>query len=419
MTPIQKAAELLEQSAGPFDEACRIVREHCADRSGAALIAAERQRQITAEGWTPEHDDAHKAGEMGMAAASYIWHSRAQNYANEQQEGRVVRNPPPGWPWEKTWWKPGSPIKSLVKAGALIAAEIDRLLRTVPVTPEAGRTDVAPEPKTGPAPRQSDPRAAAEYVELLATDVAPEPKTGPVPLEDLRRLCGGREPHRGDGWTQDDLPAGYRPYFHGEDQQTDDEFFDTAIEEWVRVGDRIVGPFFTPDEQSCKHRTRRPLPPPPPPEAQEPPFRRPVLGGNPAQDAAQTARAAQVRDKEDRAWAMGELTANAAKWTNRQRANSAWNLLNFALACFPEPVEHQGMQLVLKARELCDIIVHDPTSAQSRAEPDEEAVRRLFEQDESDLRRSRAHPTEYLEHRVQARWLGFLSGFRANRRTGA
>jgi len=37
---------------------------------------------------------------------------------------------PPIWPWEKSWWKPtpNDRVKELVKAGALIAAEIDRLL---------------------------------------------------------------------------------------------------------------------------------------------------------------------------------------------------------------------------------------------------------------------------------------------------
>jgi hypothetical protein len=40
------------------------------------------------------------------------------------------------WPWDQDWWKPSpDPIRNLVKAGALIAAEIDRLQRLAP--PEA------------------------------------------------------------------------------------------------------------------------------------------------------------------------------------------------------------------------------------------------------------------------------------------
>lgn len=40
-------------------------------KSGAAMIAAERERQITAENYAPEHDDQHRLGEIAMAAAVY------------------------------------------------------------------------------------------------------------------------------------------------------------------------------------------------------------------------------------------------------------------------------------------------------------------------------------------------------------
>jgi hypothetical protein len=34
-------------------------------------IARERERQLTAEGWSPEHDDEHANGELARAAAAY------------------------------------------------------------------------------------------------------------------------------------------------------------------------------------------------------------------------------------------------------------------------------------------------------------------------------------------------------------
>lgn len=37
----------------------------------AADVLAERRRQIETEGWTPEHDDRHNAGEMALAASCY------------------------------------------------------------------------------------------------------------------------------------------------------------------------------------------------------------------------------------------------------------------------------------------------------------------------------------------------------------
>lgn len=86
-------------------------------------VLAERQRQQSAEGWTPEHDDQHTNMEMGYAAACYagpVFHDQASKDANE---------PPIGWPWAKAWWKPTSYRRNLVKAGALILAEIERLDR--------------------------------------------------------------------------------------------------------------------------------------------------------------------------------------------------------------------------------------------------------------------------------------------------
>jgi hypothetical protein len=89
-------------------------------KTGIELIAEERQRQISVEGWTPEHDNKHENGEMAGAAAAYALESTGRNF---DEQIAVV------WPWDDEWWKPGDRIRDLVKAGALIAAEIDRLQR--------------------------------------------------------------------------------------------------------------------------------------------------------------------------------------------------------------------------------------------------------------------------------------------------
>lgn len=108
--------------------------EQIADRTGTALIAAERERQVQREGWSSEHDDEHDGGEMAGAAASY-----AAIACRQVAEGIInVSGFPPGqlWRWESKWWKPSNdPLHNLVKAGALIAAEIDRLLRATPENP--------------------------------------------------------------------------------------------------------------------------------------------------------------------------------------------------------------------------------------------------------------------------------------------
>lgn len=94
--------------------------------NGAELIAAERRRQVESEGWTPEHDDTHEDGELGKAAAVYAW---PNNYLPQFGDQLVaVANL---WPWERSSYKPRltNRVCELAKAGALIAAEIDRLQR--------------------------------------------------------------------------------------------------------------------------------------------------------------------------------------------------------------------------------------------------------------------------------------------------
>lgn len=87
--------------------------------NGIELIAEERLRQVSQEGWTKYHDDRHVYHELAHAAICYAKPGiRAQTPAN------------PPWPWAPEWWKPSEDrIRNLVKAGALIAAEIDRLQR--------------------------------------------------------------------------------------------------------------------------------------------------------------------------------------------------------------------------------------------------------------------------------------------------
>jgi hypothetical protein len=90
----------------------------------AADIIAERERQIDEEGWTAEHDDEHTSEELARASACYaLGTGRLYNHRGERL-GRWL------WPWDTKWWKPGPDRRrELVKAGALIVAEIERLDR--------------------------------------------------------------------------------------------------------------------------------------------------------------------------------------------------------------------------------------------------------------------------------------------------
>lgn len=85
-------------------------------------VLAERHRQINTEGWTPEHDDEHSPGEMAEAAACYA--------ASAQAPASLKRRQCSGyWPWAAKWWKPSDTRRDLIKAGALILAELERIDR--------------------------------------------------------------------------------------------------------------------------------------------------------------------------------------------------------------------------------------------------------------------------------------------------
>jgi hypothetical protein len=111
--------------------------------TGIELIAAERKRQIEAEGWSIAHDsEFHQYGELAMAGACYALndHLYPLGQTTENKFGvHMTIERKTFWPFAKKWWKPalttnpGDRIKELTKAGALIAAEIDRL-NNIPVT---------------------------------------------------------------------------------------------------------------------------------------------------------------------------------------------------------------------------------------------------------------------------------------------
>src|SRR5688572_22018623 len=109
---------------------------------GVELIAAERKRQVSEEGWTAEHDDTHGSGEMAIAAACYaagprrthvrrmLNSARGMEDAGYSYDYSEAKPEQISWPWDGEWHKPGKDrMRALVKAGALIAAEIDRLQR--------------------------------------------------------------------------------------------------------------------------------------------------------------------------------------------------------------------------------------------------------------------------------------------------
>lgn len=118
-------------------------------RSVANELASERARQINSEGWSLEHDDyQHFDGQLARAAAGYAMYAsgrtdltRAFVKGEKPTDATYV---PRGWPWDASAWKPKSPREDLVRAGALIIAEIERLDRVAGIAKPAAPTPPRP-----------------------------------------------------------------------------------------------------------------------------------------------------------------------------------------------------------------------------------------------------------------------------------
>lgn len=98
-------------------------------KAGVELITDERKRQVEKEGWTPEHDAEHGSGQLALAASCYARPDDLQIGVKNSMGFHGTIHRAFGWPWSVRWWKPtpDDRVRELVKAGALIAAEIDRL----------------------------------------------------------------------------------------------------------------------------------------------------------------------------------------------------------------------------------------------------------------------------------------------------
>ncbi len=102
--------------------------------SDAAIdVVAERERQKAVEGWTPEHDDGHRSGQLALAAAAYMVAgamSRPEDRDLLRRQNRYVDTVVSRlWPWSWAWWKPKARREDLVRGCALGLAEIERLDR--------------------------------------------------------------------------------------------------------------------------------------------------------------------------------------------------------------------------------------------------------------------------------------------------
>lgn len=120
----EKLRALTGEDHGPYfigeDQVYRIIDE----------IECERLRQKDEEGFDTAHDDQHVNGELALAACVYAMPREEANskHSSGVPVWRVL------WPWDDEWLKPTDRRRDLVKAAALIVAEIERLDRAKATT---------------------------------------------------------------------------------------------------------------------------------------------------------------------------------------------------------------------------------------------------------------------------------------------
>jgi hypothetical protein len=89
--------------------------EKVAALRGADLIAAERRRQKDDEGYSFRHDIGHHGGDRrDLEAAANCYLLMDYSPATPEQ-----------WPWGPEFWKPKDRLSNLIRAGALLLAQID------------------------------------------------------------------------------------------------------------------------------------------------------------------------------------------------------------------------------------------------------------------------------------------------------
>lgn len=136
--------------------------------TGIELIAAERRRQIETKGYTPQHDDAHTGSELAQAAACYaqIETMLIRDYSDLNLINDWARA---NWPWDESTLKVNrDPVRMLVKAGALIIAEIDRLQR---INPPKFEDSLTPAELAAPTFTEWSDATLARAVREIASDL--------------------------------------------------------------------------------------------------------------------------------------------------------------------------------------------------------------------------------------------------------
>lgn len=133
---IEFAVTMMDSFPALYDVAEAMNEDQAKQRQAAGWtpavtsVIAERQRQIYIEGRTTEGDDEQAPGRLAEAAACYAHYAANWGwFPGQTHDEYSAHSEPTTWPLDHNWWKPKSPRRDLVKAAALILAEIERIDR--------------------------------------------------------------------------------------------------------------------------------------------------------------------------------------------------------------------------------------------------------------------------------------------------
>ena len=137
MTTTKELMRLADLAEGALMNLCEAIEENAKHRheatqgllSAVADVLAERRRGADYYGWTPAKNDAFRVGELAAAAACYCHPEPCMD---------DTKGVPFSWPWHRKMWQPTDRRSDLVKAAALILAEIERLDRAAEAKKDSG-----------------------------------------------------------------------------------------------------------------------------------------------------------------------------------------------------------------------------------------------------------------------------------------
>jgi hypothetical protein len=122
MTQLHPLASIHASTYAPVGEAMTHDGASVLIGDGLRAIIAERMEQVQKHGFTLARDQNYQPSALVFAGIAY-----AGRAAEQMRNNDLWHDAPPSWPWDAAHWRPGDARANLVKAAALIWAEIDRL----------------------------------------------------------------------------------------------------------------------------------------------------------------------------------------------------------------------------------------------------------------------------------------------------